>query len=66
MKITRAIVLTGRGTDKVDLCTTMPSPCPAVSDEPLFLRFETPPGDGARYVTQVLGVSIADVEVIRV
>jgi hypothetical protein len=63
--ITKVMIVTGRGTDKVSLYTTEDSPCPGVTKESLGLDFAVAVGGGYRYVTEVLKIDEEYVEVIN-
>lgn len=60
--VTKVVILTGRGADKVSLFTTENSP--TFEMEPLVLNFDVTAGLGFKYVTEVLRCD--NVEVINV
>jgi len=61
--VTKVIVLTGRGADKVSLFTTEDSSF--FGDGPLVLNFAVSAGQGFKYVTEVLRIDDEYVEVIN-
>lgn len=63
LNILKAIVLVRMGTDSVSVHTDLPSPFPAVSEQPLMLSFEVVKGSGVEYVREHFGV---EPEVIQV
>lgn len=63
--VTKVIIVTGRGADKISLQTTEDSPTPDVTEEPLCLDFSVAAGDGYHYVTEVLRIDEEYVEVIN-
>ncbi len=61
MKITRAMVLIGQGSDRVFLTTDLPSSF-TIYSEPLVMQFEATAGTGAEYVRINFGI---EPEIIR-
>ncbi len=65
VEVTRVMVLQGRGADTVMLTTTHPTTMPAISNEPLMLKFEVAAGYGPVYLREVLGFTPDMVEIVR-
>jgi hypothetical protein len=61
--VTKVIILTGKGADKVSLFTT--EDCPTFEKEPLVLNFDVSAGQGFKYVTEVLRVDDEYVEIVN-
>lgn len=65
LKIVDAIVLVGRGADKVILNTNLPSPFPKVSGQPLVLNFEAEKGTAMKYLQDNFGLSLDKIRIIN-
>jgi len=66
LNVRRVQIVTGSqtGPDHVCLITDQPTPTPGLTSEPLSVDFNAPPGDGERYVREVLLIPSELVEVI--
>lgn len=63
VEITRAVVLTGRGTDKIQLKMVGPSPFPAEVQNYGVITIETTKGWGENYCRDVLGLEPEIIEI---
>ena len=65
LKVTKATIIQGDGTDLVCLHTDLPSPTPKFVSEPLSLDFSVERDKGVDYVVYTLGIDPSLVCLIR-
>lgn len=67
IKVTKAVVVTGRGTDKVLLDTDYEAGTVSEreSGQKLSLRFETTPGEAVSYLTNILSIDKDKIEIVE-
>lgn len=61
MTITKVLVLTGQGPDRVTLFTVFPGSFSIYENEPLTLSFEAEAGTGCSYVRDNFGIGTIEV-----